>query len=328
MTETVEKQYGIETKPLLEELGLDPALMEKSGARYPTAKMHKLWGLLAEATGDPCVGLAIGARVKTTSFHALGFAWLASSSIFEELQRLQRYFKVISSVPVDIRLIDTGTTYRFEMRDTENGEKRPPESVDAFFIAIVKLCRLTRDSHFSPTKVGFVIQRKEAYLSRYVDAFSAPIEMGAAVDYIEFDKTECDATLPGKNIDLAIANERILDNYVQALDPDKVSTQVKELLIALMPSGNASQDDVARRMNRSLSTLQRQLSSEGKNFKDIRDETRSSITQHYIEEGEYSLSQIAFLLGFSDQSNFSRAFKRWTGTTPGEYRPNSITLQS
>jgi AraC-like DNA-binding protein len=328
MTETVEKQYGIDTKPLLEKLGLDPALMERAGARYPTAKMRQLWGLLAEATGDPCVGLAIGAQVKTTSFHALGFAWLASSSIFEELQRLQRYFKVISNVPIDIQLIDTGSTYRFEMRNPEIDEQGPPESVDAFFMAIIKLCRITRDNHFSPTRVGLVVQHKENHLSRYVDAFSAPVEMGAAVDYIEFDKAECDAILPGKNIDLAIANERVLDNYVQALDPDKVSTQVKELLIALMPSGHASQDDVARRMNRSLSTLQRQLSSEGKNFKDIRDETRRSMAEQYIEEGEYSLSQIAFLLGFSDQSNFSRAFKRWTGTTPGEYRPNSITLQS
>ena len=77
MTETVEQQYGIETKPLLEKLGLDPALMDKPGARYPTAKMRELWSSLAQATGDPCVGLTIGARVKTTSFHALGFAWLA-----------------------------------------------------------------------------------------------------------------------------------------------------------------------------------------------------------------------------------------------------------
>ena len=133
MTETVEKQYGIEAKPLLEELGLDPALMDKPGARYPTAKMRELWGLLAETTKDPCVGLAIGARVKPTTFHALGFAWLASNSIHEELQRLQRYFKVISSVPVDIRLIDTGTTYRFEMRDPEqwhslaNGSRNPDD---------------------------------------------------------------------------------------------------------------------------------------------------------------------------------------------------------
>jgi AraC-like DNA-binding protein len=328
MTETVEQQYGIETKPLLEKLGLDPALMDKPGARYPTAKMRELWSSLAQATGDPCVGLTIGARVKTTSFHALGFAWLASSSILEELQRLQRYFKVISSVPVDIRLLDTGTTYRFEIRASEGDQQSPPEAIDAFFMAIVRLSRLTRDNHFSPTHVGFVAKAKAQHLSRYIEAFSAPVEMGAEVDYIEFDKAECEATLPGKNIDLAIANERVLDNYMQALDPDKVSAQVKELLIALMPSGHASQEEVARKMHRSLSTLQRQLSGEGKNFKDIRDEIRRSMAEQYIEEGSYSLSQIAFLLGFSDQSNFSRAFKRWTGITPSEYRPNSIALQS
>ncbi|MDG1461939.1 MAG: helix-turn-helix transcriptional regulator, partial [Gammaproteobacteria bacterium] len=98
----------------------------------------------------------------------------------------------------------------------------------------------------------------------------------------------------------------------------------RELLIGLMSSGHANQEEVARKMNRSLSTLQRQLSSEGTSFKEIRDGTRRLMAEEYIQEGEHSMSQIAFLLGFSDQSNFSRAFKRWTGNTPGEHRPAPI----
>ncbi len=324
ITETLEKHYGVDTAPILKKLGMDPALMSKAGARYPTNKMLELWDIVVKETGDPCVGLVIGSQIKTTTFHALGFAWLASSTIHEELQRLQRYFKVICTMPIDFEITDDAEHYRFQVRYPDETIVGPPVAVDAFFMAMLKLCRLTRDNHFSPTKVSLRADHNIEHLSKYVDAFSAPVEMGAAENFIEFDKAECDAVLSGQNIDLALANERILDNYVQALDPDKISSQVRELLIGLMPSGHASQEEVARKMHRSLSTLQRQLSSEGTNFKEIRDETRRLMAEEYIQEGEYSLSQIAFLLGFSDQSNFSRAFKRWTGNTPGEHRPNPI----
>ena len=326
MTETVERHYGIDPKPMLNKLDMDPALMYKPGARYPTLKMIALWKMIVEETGDPCVGLVIGSNVKTTTFHALSFAWLASSSITEELKRLQRYFKVICSMPLDLDIVDDGTHYRFEVHYPEGSPMGPPESIDAFFMAMLRLCRLTRDDDFCPTKVCFTADHNRASISRYTDAFSAPVELGTPFNYIEFDKAECDAMLSGRNIELAMANERILDSYVQALDPDKVTSQVRGLLISLMPSGHVGQEEVARKMNRSLSTLQRQLSSEGKNFKDIRDETRRLMAEEYIREGDYSLSQIAFLLGFSDQSNFSRAFKRWTGSTPGDYRPVQIEI--
>ncbi len=327
ITETAEKLYGVDSRPIMKELGMNPELMDTAGARYPTIRMLGLWAAMARETKDPCFGLAVGARVKTTTFHALGFAWLASSSVLEELERLRRYFKVICSMPIDLKLVAEDEVYRFEVRYPEGTPHGPGPATDAFFMAILKLCQLTSSSHLTPTRVGFQNTDREPNLAKYIEAFSAPVHVDAHCDFIEFDKADCEAVLPGKNIDLLIANERVLENYMQALDPNKVSTQVRELLISLMPSGHASQEDVAARMNRSLSTLQRQLSSEGTNFKEIRDETRQSMAEQYIEEGEYSLSQIAFLLGFSDQSNFSRAFKRWTGTTPGEYRPNQIQVQ-
>jgi AraC-like DNA-binding protein len=134
-----------------------------------------------------------------------------------------------------------------------------------------------------------------------------------------FDKATVEAPLPGDNLELALANDRIAEDYIEALDPSTVSTAVRKLLIELLPTGDANQDAIARQMNRSLSTLQRQLSAEGTNYKDIRELTRRDLAEQYVREGRYSLSQIAYLLGFSDQSNFSRAFRRWTGHSPGAY---------
>ena len=143
------------------------------------------------------------------------------------------------------------------------------------------------------------------------------IQFGAVS--IAFDRVALEAPLPGGNLELALVNDRIAEEYIDALDPSTISTEVRKLLIELLPSGDANQQSIASQMNRSLSTLQRQLAAENTNYKEIREHTRRDLAEQYVREGHYSLSQIAYLLGFSDQSNFSRAFRRWTGHSPGTY---------
>ena len=91
-------------------------------------------------------------------------------------------------------------------------------------------------------------------------------------------------------------------------------------MIDLLPTGKANQQVIAKRLNKSVSTLQRQLSAEGTTFREIQDGTRQTLAEEYVRDGKHSLAQIAYLLGFSDQSNFSRAFKRWSGATPSEFQ--------
>jgi AraC-like DNA-binding protein len=92
------------------------------------------------------------------------------------------------------------------------------------------------------------------------------------------------------------------------------------MLVQMLPSGRTDQDTVANRLYRSRSTLQRQLSAEGTSYRDILETTRQALAEQYLLDGEYSQAQIAFMVGFADQSNFARAFKRWTGKSPGEYQ--------
>jgi AraC-like DNA-binding protein len=92
------------------------------------------------------------------------------------------------------------------------------------------------------------------------------------------------------------------------------------LLIALLPSGKTDQELVSKRLNRSASTLQRQLHAEGLSYRDVLESTRRSLAEDYLRDQKHSQAQIAYLLGFSDQSNFSRAFKRWTSMSPKQFQ--------
>ena len=86
-----------------------------------------------------------------------------------------------------------------------------------------------------------------------------------------------------------------------------------------MPSGDIDQEEIARALHQSPSTLQRRLREEGTSYQQLLDTTRHELAIDYLREGQHSLADITFLLGFSDQSNFTRAFRRWTGRTPREY---------
>jgi len=171
---------------------------------------------------------------------------------------------------------------------------------------------------FRPMQVN-LRYRDHALIEKYVSAFEAPVTFDAESPTMCFDAAQLEAPLPGDNLELALTHDRIAEEYIAALDPASVATDVRKLLIELLPSGEASQQQIARQLNRSLSTLQRQLSAEGTNYREIREQTRQELAEKYVREKRYSLSQIAYLLGFSDQSNFSRAFRRWTGHSPGHY---------
>jgi AraC-like DNA-binding protein len=317
--ETLKSHYAQDPAPIFKKAGIDPSRLNISGARYPWSAMQRLWIEAAEATGDPCFGLTVGRNIRPTTFHALGFSWLASRTLLESLQRLVRYTKLITTAPVELNLTLEGDNWALDDRVKHIGLQGADEiSVDAFFMAVVGLCRQACNRHFHAAEVH-LHRVDDSHADTYIQAFEAPVFFGAEVDRILFNRELLEAPLPGDNLELALVNDRIAEEYIVALDPSTVSTAVRKLLVELLPSGDANQQTIASQMNRSLSTLQRQLAAENTNYKAIREQTRRELAEQYVREGNYSLSQIAYLLGFSDQSNFSRAFRRWTGHSPGTY---------
>jgi AraC-like DNA-binding protein len=96
--------------------------------------------------------------------------------------------------------------------------------------------------------------------------------------------------------------------------------QVKSKIVDLLSSGMVTEQDMANALHLSLRSLQRKLHEEGTSYKKILEETRRDLATKYIQNSRLSISEISFLLGFSEISNFSRAFKRWHGQAPSDFR--------
>lgn len=101
---------------------------------------------------------------------------------------------------------------------------------------------------------------------------------------------------------------------------DSMRGRVASALIPILHTGNANVDDVATNLGLSRQTLFRKLKAEGVTFEQVLDELRRSMALHYLGQNGISVSETAYLVGFSDAASFSRAFKRWTGSSPGKIR--------
>lgn len=323
LLEAAQKSYQFDARPMLEDLGMDLSLLDVPGARLPDSVVDAAWEELRRQTGDDCFGLVVGRYVRPTTFHALGFAWLASSSLIDAFERLARYDRMVSTADrVDVISTDRHCGLRLEARHDDN--PTPPYGVDAMFVAIMEMCTWISAADTAPLEVHLTHDGNDRE-GDYVGAFRAPVRFRAPDNRLLFDRALVEAPAPGANEQLAELSDRASDDYLASLDPVSVTREVRNLLMQLLPSGGASQERVAESLHRSCSSLQRDLRAEGTSFREVRDQTCKALATDYIRRRDVSLQEVAFLVGFSDQSNFSRAFRRWTGKSPKAWREASKT---
>jgi len=324
LSTSLREEYDIDPGPIFKEAGVPLATSGSPRLRHPVSKMRLLWELSKEASGDETIGLKTGQYANPGYFYAFGHSWLASATLLDAMQRLTRYSHLISTAVAQVSLVETGDSYALSTRFTEGGNGPPKEGIDCAMTALFALCDIAAEKEIRPSCVELTCPAN-VHPDAYREALRAPVRFGAEVGTIHFDKDVLTEPLPHNTPDVARATDKIAEEYVESLDPHKVASQVRRLLISLLPSGNVSQDLVSKRLNRSKSTLQRQLKDEGLSYRDVLESTQRSLAQNYLLEKKHTHAQIAFLLGFSDQSNFSRAFKRWTTLSPKQFQDTANT---
>ncbi len=305
---------GIDAGALAAQAGIDPAALGPD-ARVPRAALNRLWALAVEATGDPAFGLQAARFTAQTTFHALGYAVLASSTLREAFERIIRYRRLIGDV-IELSLRDDGEVGRFEI-DVSAQPDVPFHAVDAIAAISARQARLLRGC--DPRRATFA-RPEPRDTEPYRRTLRAPLAWDAPVNALEFARADLDAPLPAGNAELARANDEVLVRYLARLEHTRTSARVQQALLDALPGGVPSKPTIARALGMSARTLQRQLAAEGTSFSEVVDEARIALARTYVAEGRLSVTEIAFVLGFADTSTFSRAFKRWTGSSPRGYR--------
>lgn len=310
---------GVDSARVFRAAGIPTELSTDPMSRLPTTSVTRLYHACVEVTNNPYFGLTVARFIQISTLHALGYALAASSTLMDFCRRLERYFRLVSQVAkVSVREADGKVYLRFEHLVDISGETE-----DAFFGFLVLTMRLLYKPGFNPVRVEFHRPIPREGAEPYEKLMRAPVSFSHADSLLVFDKTDLMQALPGSCPELAQVNDSIALDYLARLDRNDVVTGVTKKIIELLPDGECSRDKVASALCMSPSTLQLKLLQHGTNFQQLFDDTRKELACSYVKQPTRSVTEITFLLGFANTSNFTRAFKRWTGMSPTEFRHQS-----
>jgi AraC-like DNA-binding protein len=307
-------KYGQDPEPVFFQEGVRKEMLFEEEKRISLQHINRLWIKAARLIEDPCFGLEAAGFWHPSYFGALGYAWLASTTLRKALERLDRYIHIIYE-KIDIKLEKRKDGLNLILSDSI----QPPAFMDSTMAVIISMCRLNMGDDFHPLSVN-IIHEKPNCSGRYFQLFRAPVHFGAESDSILFSYDDLDLRLPSGNPHLANINDQMMIEYLANLDGENIIHRVKSAIIEHMHDGKITVNMIAKEVFMSVRSLHRNLNELGTTFGSILDEVRREFAEHYVSDTREDLTEVAFRLGFSEQSSFSRAFKRWMGMSPSAYR--------
>lgn len=316
MVRTAEAR-GVSVSDLLEEAGITREMLEDPDARLPAPTVVRVWNALRART-SPVLQLAAPATLPFGAYRLIDYLVAASSTVGEGVFRFARFFHLIAEA-LTLRVVE-GSDEQALCLTTVDGDPVPPVYVDYVFAALVSRIRMRIRPQLRVQRVE-LRQPEPEFAAAYREAFRAPVRFGASADRLVFSAEEWRA--PTESGDAALValledHARILAQRARRATAGFLG-DAQQAVVATLPDG-ASVVQVSRTLNCSVRTLQRKLVASGTTFRELTDSVRSQLAESYLADPAVSISEVAALLGFSEQSAFNRAFRRWTGESPGRWR--------
>lgn len=319
-------------KLLIADMGLQPTrvlalaqlpadLFVRANATVTAPMYFALWQALEKEAGTEELPLGIGRALTAEAFDPPFFAALCSPNLNVALTRLSLFKRLIGPLILEVEQQADQTVATL---DCYGHEGRIPRSLGATeLVFLTELARRSTRQGVVPLEV--VLPDLPTDLRPYSDYFGLAPRRGSAIR-IRFSSRDARRPFLTEDAGMWEFFEAGLNKRLSEIEEEAgMRERVRSCLLELLPAGQSSIEDVAHRLNLSKRTLQRQLTGESTRFLDVLTDTRRELATHYLGRSGISATEIAFLLGFQDRNSFLRAFKGWTGTTPGDYRSQYST---
>lgn len=309
---------GFASHELLAHAAIDPGVLDDPQAVISSGQYSTLWQSAEALTHDPQLGLHVGEIVRPGKYGILGYAMMSSSTLQDALERQRRYQDLV------------GKSGRSEL--TCQG----PLAVLKWESPLAALSPHISEEHlaswitFARTMLGSdkraivadFMHPPPAELGEHQRIFNCELRFRQPCTAISFPREYLSMPLREKNPELQALLDQHANQSLLQLKPtdDQAIDQVRRTINDLLLEGTPAIETVAARLDTAPRSLQRRLSNAGWSYKELLDDLRRNLAVEYMRDGQLSILDIAFTLGFAEQSSFQRAFKRWTGQTPGQYR--------
>jgi AraC-like DNA-binding protein len=313
--------YGLDGAAVLAEVGVDVNATPSFDARVSVNLMHE--ALIRHIPGDldALFGLTFAKFINPINYHAFGVMLTSSTTLRAFCQRLQRYFAYIN----------TSDYVEFSERgELGYRESVPPELADeplevllhesAWAATMLKMIRTVATPDFAPLEVKFAFSAPEGYTDEFSAYFLCPIVYDASRTTLCFAEEDLDQSLPGGNAELARHSEKLVFDYLKTFTEVEIVNAARMSLFELLPRGDFPLSSLAASLDMADEDLNSQLKAKGISYQQLLGDTRRELAEEYIFRSDLSVNEIAYMLGFSDCSNFARSFRRWSGKSPSDFR--------
>lgn len=312
---------SLDRRALLRGIGIDPDAAIDPTLMVSDSDYYDLFADVARNRSDGVdLPLKVGASMRCDDYGAFGLAWKSALTLLGSCERAERYARVLTSVAT-YRACETEAGFLMQLHregDRQNlGFRLSNEATIASIAAISQEVSTTR---FRASAI-YLRHGAPSTTSAHQEHFGCPVHFDSDKDALLISRELMQT--PNQLGDAAIARffDAHLDQEVAKIDTEAtLERRVRSRISRALSQGIPTLSGIATQFGMSGRTLQRRLSDRGYSFQNLVDESRRQLAMQLLSETSYPLAEIAFLTGFSEQSAFNRAFKRWAGQTPRSFR--------
>lgn len=284
----------------------------------PADNFFELHEMIDQAVG-PGFSVRVGQEMKMDDYGVLGLSWKTCSKAGEIFERSERYFHLLSNTYVFKVEKEEAISKIYLLREAH---RRGVElSNEATFSATLVVLQAMTETAIVPQSISFKHQPPQD-LKSYQEAFKCPVLFNQPHNFMVYKTTDLDTRTAKADISINKFLVERVEEETRGIEISsiKIAADVEALVKDALPSGIPSILQIGEYMGMSSRTLTRRLSESGLTFRELVKQTQEKMSKDLLKNTSDTVSEIAFQTGFSEQSAFSRAFKRWTGQSPLEYR--------
>jgi AraC-like DNA-binding protein len=320
------ERNGFDSRAVFAHTGVDVEQVFVPGVRLLLSDAAPLWRHAAQVTGKAFIGLEIAGDAPPLQADTMAIAMMASRNLYEALQRFSRLSHAVCNA-VEVELSREGMELRLDfIVHPEDRDIMPREAMDPALLIPLGLLDKGMFSAGAISEMRFDCEYPGAALMEHIaEIFPLPMHFGCVHYGLSFDWELALRQNPYWNPALAQMSEQLVLQDLEALGDDNLIARTRKIVLDQLASGTPKLGIVASRFNITERQLQRKLKGQGSSFGELLDQVRLDLALRYLQDPRMTMVDISLSLGFHDQSNFVKAFKRWQGETPGHYRSRTVS---
>jgi len=314
---------GLDVNAIYMRLGYDTERLQQRDLRTPHQQQAWFWETVEVVSGDPDVGLHLCRHLRPFRGEVLEYLMFSSPTFRDGIQRSLKYLRIISDA-LNVRLLEDKDGARVIVRGAAATAPQLRHTEICIAHGIIQFANSVTDQQAPPLRVRLRASRRSP-VAEYEKVFGCPVEFDGEASEIWFDPELLNYRSPRWDPDLLRLHEELAEKRLSSLERQDLIERIRRVFSQKLELEQCSLEEVAKELSIAPRRLRFDLMRANTSFSKLLNDFRYALARRLLRTTQEPIENIVYLTGFSEPSTFYRAFKRWAGMTPVQYREQSQT---